>query len=107
TLVVSLGPIPEVSGLSVDDALQALQDKDLKGSTSAGLHDWSDTVPKGDVIAVQVPEGTVVTKGTLLQLVVSDGVEQVAIPDVVGKTWRQAEQLLKDAGFVIEFKNNI
>ncbi len=107
TLVVSLGPIPEVSGLSVDDALQALQDKDLKGSTSAGLHDWSDTVPKGDVIGVQVPEGTIVTKGTLLQLVVSDGVEQVAIPDVVGKTWRQAEQLLKDAGFVIEFKNNI
>lgn len=104
TLIVSLGPIPDVAGLSVDDALQALQDKDLLGSTSEGLHDWSDTVEKGKVIGVQVPDGTVVTKGSLLQLVVSDGVEQVEVPDVVGKLWSEAERTLRDLGFVIELK---
>lgn len=108
TLVVSLGAIPDVEGLTVDAALQALQDKELLGSTSEALHDWSDTVEEGKVIGYQLPpEGTVVTKGTLLQLIVSDGVEQVEIPDIVGKTWRQAEQLLKDAGFIIKFRNNI
>ncbi len=107
TLVVSLGPIPDVAGLTIDDALQALQDKRILGSTSEGLHDWSDTVEKGKVIGVQVPDGTVVMEGTLLQLILSDGVEQVEVPDVVGKTWRQAEQILKDAGFVITFRNGL
>lgn len=103
TLVVSLGPIPDVEGLSVDDALQALQDKDLKGTTSDGLHEWSDTVPKGAVIGVQIPEGTVVTRGTLLQLIVSDGVEQVEVPDVVGMTWRDAKPKLLALGFKLDY----
>ncbi len=105
TLVVSLGPIPDVAGLSVDEALQALQDKGILGSTSEGLHDWSDTVKKGNVIGVQVPDGTIVTEGTVLQLIVSDGVEQVEVPDVVGMIWAKAEQILKDAGFVIELSD--
>ncbi|HEU4850171.1 MAG TPA: PASTA domain-containing protein, partial [Terrimesophilobacter sp.] len=105
TLIVSLGPVPDVEGLTVDDAVQALQEKELLGSTSAGLHDWSDTVEKGKVIGYQPPEeGTAITKGTLLQLIVSDGVEQVEVPDVVGQLWSEAERILRDLGFVIELK---
>lgn len=107
TLLVSLGPIPDVAGLTVDEAVQRLKDKDLLGTTSEGLHDWSDTVERGKVIGVQVPEGTVVTTGTLLQLVVSDGVEQVEVPDVVGKTWAEAKPLLEAAGFTIVFRDNL
>ncbi len=103
TLTVSLGPIPDVKGKSVDDAKQALADKGLVGSTSENLHDWSDDIPKGSVISVQVPEGTEVTKGTVLQLVVSDGVEQVQVPDVVGKTWDKAKPILEAAGFSIDY----
>ena len=55
TLVVSLGPIPDVEGLSVENAIKALQIKDLNGSMSDGLHDWSDTVEKGKVIRVELP----------------------------------------------------
>lgn len=105
TLTVSLGPIPDVRGLSVDDAQKALADKGLVGSTSDNLHDWSDEIPKGSVLGVQLPEGTEVTKGTELQLIVSDGVEQVEVPDVVGETWRDAKQTLENAGFSIEFAN--
>ena len=102
TLIVSLGPIPDVEGLTVDDAVQRLKDKEILGTTSDGLHDWSDTVEKGRVIRVQVPEGTVVTKGTLLQLVVSDGIQQIDVPNVVGKLWAEAEKTLRDLGFTIE-----
>ncbi len=103
TLAISLGPIPDTKGLSVDDAKRVLSEKGLVGSTSGSLHDWSDDVPKGSVIGVQVPEGTEVTKGTELQIIVSDGIEQVEIPDVIDKTWTEAKTLLEGAGFVIEF----
>lgn len=106
TLTVSLGPIPDVKGLSVDDAKRALADKGLVGSTSDSLHNWSDSVPKGSIIGVQIADGTAVTKGTQLQLIVSDGVEQVVIPDVVGKSWRDARTLLSNAGFAIKFKED-
>lgn len=105
TLTVSLGPIPAVKGLSVDDAKQALADKGLVGSTSAGLSDWSDDVPKGSVLGLQIPDGTEVTKGTELQIILSDGIEQVAIPDVVGMSWGEAKVVLQDAGFVIVFRD--
>lgn len=105
TLTVSLGPIPAVKGLSVDDAKQALADKGLVGSTSAGLSDWSDDVPKGSVLGLQIPDGTEVTKGTELQIILSDGVEQVEIPDVVGMSWGKAKDILRDAGFDIVFRD--
>ena len=103
TLVVSLGPIPEVSGLSVDDAKKALQAKGISGSTSEGLHDFSDTVDKGKVIGFKAPaDGAAVTKGSVLQLIVSDGKEQVAVPDVVDKSWRDARDALTALGFKYE-----
>lgn len=106
TLVVSLGAIPEVKGLSVDDAKSALAAKGLIGSNAEGLHDWSDDVPKGEVIGYRpLPEGTVAMKGTTLELIVSDGVEQVTVPDVVGMTWADAKPILEAAGFQIVFRD--
>jgi serine/threonine-protein kinase len=107
TLVVSLGPIPDVKGKSVEDAEKALSAKGLVGSTSEGLHDWSDDVPKGKVIGLKpLSEGSVATTGTEFQLIVSDGVEQVAVPNVVGKSWSDAKALLEAAGFTIVFRDN-
>lgn len=106
TLVVSLGAIPEVTGLSVDEAQKVLSDKGLVGSTSDALHDWSNGVPVGKVIGFRVlAGGLVVAPGSELQLIVSDGVEQVAIPDVVGNAWAETQFLLEVAGFQIEFYN--
>ncbi len=103
TLNVSLGPIPVVKGLSVDDAKQALTEKGLVGSTSDNLHDWSVDVPKGSVIGLQVPEGTVVTKGTTLQIILSDGIEQVTVPNVAKMSWLDAKKILLNAGFKLEY----
>ncbi|MCC6375703.1 MAG: Stk1 family PASTA domain-containing Ser/Thr kinase [Microbacteriaceae bacterium] len=102
TLVVSLGKIPEVANLSIEDATSTLEQKGLEASTSEGLHDWSDTVEKGKVIGVKLPEDPVV-KGTVLQLIVSDGVEQVEIPNVVGMTWQDAKPKLLALGFKLDY----
>lgn len=102
TLTVSLGPVPEVKNLSVEDAKDALAKVGLVGVTSDDLHDWSDEIPKGSVIGVQVPDGIEVTKGTELQIIVSDGVEQIKVPDVMGWTWDKAKPELEAAGFVVK-----
>ena len=106
TLVVSLGPIPNVAGLSVNAAQDKLAAADLTGVAS--FTDWSDTVPAGNVIRAQLQKDAVsVAKGGKVDLVISKGVRQVPVPEVVGMTWRQAQQILTDQGFDIEFKNPI
>jgi serine/threonine-protein kinase len=41
--------------------------------------------------------------GDKVQLQISKGPEQVAVPDVVGKTWADAKKILSDAGFKLDY----
>lgn len=104
SLVVSAGPLPAVEDLTVEDALAALEGVGLEGSTSQGLGDWSDTIEKGRVLRLQV-DGVVVP-GTVLQLVVSKGIEQVAVPRIIGMSWPEARAALTNAGFKFSYWNN-
>ena len=96
--VVSLGAIPPVAGLTVADATKALTDAGLVvGATS---EEFSDTVAKGSVISLSVPEGAV-TKGTNVTLVVSKGPDLVEVPNVSGGglDFNEAIAKLQAAGF--------
>src|SRR5690606_34396888 len=90
---------------TVEAALAALDDVGLEGSTSEGHGDWSDTVEKGKVLGLKLPDGPVVP-GDTLQLVLSKGVEQVAVPRIVGMSWPEARRALSDAGFNYQYWNN-
>ncbi len=100
TLVVSLGPIPAVAGLTAEAASAALEAVGLHGVI--GGSEFSDTVARGLVIRSVAPAGAI-APGAELTLIVSKGVEQVQVPDVNGKTWREAKKLLTDAGFTLEY----
>ncbi|MDI2098256.1 Stk1 family PASTA domain-containing Ser/Thr kinase [Klugiella sp. YN-L-19] len=100
TLVVSLGPIPDVAGLSPEEAQQALEAVGLR--SVLGDSEYSDTVPKGNVIRAIIPEGPIST-GAELTLITSRGVEQVAVPDVAGEPWSKARKVLEDAGFKVKY----
>jgi eukaryotic-like serine/threonine-protein kinase len=94
--VVSLGTIPAVAGLSLADATKALTDVGLVvGATS---EEFSDTVPQGSVVSLALPEGTVTT-GTNVTLVVSKGADLVTVPNVVGKSIKDAIAALEASGF--------
>ncbi|MBK4347743.1 Stk1 family PASTA domain-containing Ser/Thr kinase [Lacisediminihabitans changchengi] len=105
SLVVSVGAVPDVAGKPLANAQAALKEVDLTGST--GRQDYSDTVDKGNVIAIDVPSGTVLKPGDSVSLIVSNGPEPVAVPNVIGNTWAVAQKTLKDAGFSIKFANPI
>ena len=62
----------------------------------------SDTIPKGAVLSQNIPYGTEVKGGMVLEVTISGGVGQVYMPDVVGLSKEKAEQELKDLGLFVK-----
>lgn len=93
-LVVSLGGIPNVVGLTEDEAAAAAQDAGLALDRSG--EDWSDTVAAGVVLTQANPEAPATT-GDTISVVVSKGPQPVAVPDVVGMTRDEAKSALEAA----------
>ena len=88
---VTSGPataaVPSVVGLSVDAAQAKLHAAGFNGNPT--FVDNS-TAPQGQVISQNPAPGTTATKGTTVNLKVSNGPPQVSVPDVVGYTSQQA-----------------
>ena len=102
TLTVSRGKppveVPNVEGRSEDEAAAVI--------TGAGLAvkvvtDFSDDVPRGDVISQNPKSGTIVRKGDTITIVVSRGPRTFPMPDVVGMTENQAVATLRGLGLAV------
>jgi eukaryotic-like serine/threonine-protein kinase len=99
TLEVSGGPgdvrVPPVENLSQRQAIKELEDADLKVTID---REFSEKVKKDFAIRTIPGEGTEVTKGTRVRLLVSRGPEEVTVPDVTGLTRDSADSRLRDEG---------
>jgi beta-lactam-binding protein with PASTA domain/tRNA A-37 threonylcarbamoyl transferase component Bud32 len=106
TLTVSDGPqqvaVPQVVGLTVSSARGRLEKAGLEASER---EENSDTVAKGRVVSVSPTEGQKVDKGSSVTLVVSSGKPQVEVPDVVDKSFDEAQSTLQAAGFKVTRKD--
>jgi eukaryotic-like serine/threonine-protein kinase len=106
TLTVSDGPqqvaVPQVVGLTVSSARGRLEKAGLQASER---EQNSDTVEKGRVVSVSPQEGQKVDKGSSVTLVVSSGKPQAEVPDVVGKSFDEAQSALQAAGFKVTRKD--
>jgi len=100
-LVVSLGPIPDVTGKSVAEATAILKDKGLSAET--GEQRYSDTIAKDAVIKTAAAKSGPVRAGDILILTTSRGPEPVEVPNVVGKPWEEGKKILIDRGFELEY----
>ncbi|RZS66559.1 serine/threonine-protein kinase [Agromyces ramosus] len=99
TLVVSVGSVPDVTGLPVAEAEAAI--------TGAGLAvgraepEFSDEVPLDHVIAA-TPTTDPVRPGDTIVLTVSKGEDLVEVPNVItGQTIAQAREQLEALGFTV------
>lgn len=101
-VVVSRGPrpisVPETTGRAEADAVAALKDQGFLVKTSQA---YSLTVPAGSVIS-QDPAGGTARRGATIDVVVSQGPEMVAVPDVFKMPEADAVTTLQNAGFVVE-----
>jgi serine/threonine-protein kinase len=101
-LVVSSGPVqvpvPNVVGQPQATAATTLQHAGFVVTTTTAT---SNTVPAGNVISTNPPAATKRAKGSQVQMVVSSGKQQVAIPSLVGQTPSAAGQTLGELGLVV------
>jgi serine/threonine-protein kinase len=103
-LIVSKGPeryiIPSVTGLTPEAATTALEKFPL--IVGANTEVFNKEIPKGFVISASPESGTEVKRDTPVSLVISKGVETVALVSYSGKSGEQALNELNDLGFNVE-----
>ncbi|MEW2011560.1 MULTISPECIES: Stk1 family PASTA domain-containing Ser/Thr kinase [Microbacterium] len=96
-LRVSLGPVPEVTGMELEQAQNVLSGVGLESKVT---EEFSETVDSGRVIAIaDRTEPGSWKPGDEVTLIVSKGPQLFPIPDVGGLTLSEAAQLLRDRGF--------
>lgn len=91
--------VPRIEGLSAEEASAAVSGAELVWAEPTTV--YSDSVPAGTVISATPAGGTSVTVGARIQSVVSLGIEQKTVPDVVGKTEHDAQTAIIDAGLTV------
>lgn len=100
-ITVSAGPdsvrVPNLSGLSADDAKKALEDAGLK--IGAITSEDAPYVPKDQIVRSQPAIGSSAAPGSAVDLWVSNG--QVTIPDVTDEPLADAEEVLGGLGLMI------
>ena len=92
-------PVPEIVGKTSEEAQRAVEDAGL--IWAAPTRDFSDTVPDGSVISCEPSPGDSARLNQEVTAVVSRGVEQKKVPDVVGKTQEDATKAITDAGLTL------
>lgn len=97
-LIISAGPLPDVSGASVSGAKSALTGAGLVVDDALQASAYSDDIAEGRVISI-ASSTDVLRMGDKVGLNISKGPELFAVPNVVGKTVRQAVSELSAAGF--------
>lgn len=89
--------IPNVTGLSFEDASKRLAEVGFKGQR--GDERYQGASPKGTVLEQDPPAGQRDIEGTSVTLTVSAGQQMVAVPQIVGMTQEDAQTALESSGF--------
>ncbi|CAG7597012.1 Serine/threonine-protein kinase PK-1 [Leucobacter soli] len=97
-LLISAGPLPSVTGLSVDDATSTLEDLGLLVKKSMNERAYNDEIAEGDVIGL-ITSGKTVKVGSKVGLNVSRGPQLFEVPDVSGMDLQEAMDELQSLGF--------
>ena len=87
--------VPNVVGLSENEAQQTLEDKTLVVDFKS---EYSDTVAEGTVISTDPSAGATVKEGSKVTMVVSQGAEKVSVPPITGLSQGDADAALVGAG---------
>ncbi|MFF5722219.1 Stk1 family PASTA domain-containing Ser/Thr kinase [[Kitasatospora] papulosa] len=102
-LVVSKGSpvgVPDVTGLSVEDATAALDEAGLK--TEVLRERVSSAEAQGEIARQAPGSGAEAAEGDTVELTVSKGPRMLQVPDVTGKDVDEARSTLEGAGFEVK-----
>ncbi|MFC4123522.1 Stk1 family PASTA domain-containing Ser/Thr kinase [Nocardia rhizosphaerae] len=91
--------VPDVKGMTTEEAAQALADAGLRVAETRTQH--SDEVEGGEAIGTDPAVGTTLQSGDSVDLIVSNAVK---IPSVIGNTVAEARSKLQQLGLRVEVK---
>ena len=101
--VVSKGPeprtLPDLVGLSVEDATAQLEDIRIRINVSDAVFD--NDVEAGAIVAANPPAGSILERDATVTVTPSKGPDLVVLPDLTGQTLAQARVTLAEAGLQI------
>jgi serine/threonine-protein kinase len=102
-LTVSKGAKPftmiDIKGKKLADATTLL--KNVNITITVLSTQFSDTVPQNQIISQSVASGTKTHEGISVNVTVSKGPKMVIVPNVVGKGYGAAKDILEAAGFKV------
>ncbi len=103
TISISAGrqSVPDVTGLQEQQAVQQLQDAGLKTQ----VRRVPSSRPKGTVLSQSPGAGVVATSGATVTLTVSNGVQPVVVPSVVGQQQGAAVNAITGLGLKTDLNN--
>lgn len=101
-ILVSLGPLPEVSGLAADEARALLADLNVRVDEAEV---FNNEVPIGSAVGLVLAK-TPLPEGARVTLEISKGPEIVIMPNVVGETIAAAKTLLENLGLRVVIDTN-
>lgn len=90
--------ITDVTGQTLEEATAALEEL---GFTVTEVGAPSDTAPIDSVISTDPPAGDTALKGSNIELTVSTGPSEVAVPTLLGLTEAQAKEALTSVGLTL------
>ncbi|MBO4365129.1 MAG: Stk1 family PASTA domain-containing Ser/Thr kinase [Eggerthellaceae bacterium] len=88
--------VPDVSGMTVEAATQELEAAGF--TTGDQTKVYSETVDEGLVVGTDPAANRKAEPGSTVDLLVSQGTQQMEVPDLTGMTASEAQQALKQAG---------
>ena len=93
--------VPKVVGMETEEAKTTLEEL---GLTVEVVEETSRRVEKGYVIEQSIEEGEEVNSGETVTITVSKGtgIEQVSVPNLVGKTEEEAKSLITNTGLSLK-----
>ena len=107
TYVLSLGvdyvTVPDVTGRTASEAQSILA---RAGFLTFEQHEYSSTVAKDVVVRQSPTANSKLERGGAVTVIVSDGLQLVTVPDVVGLTMKEATSKLLAAGLSVSKAGN-
>lgn len=92
--------VPEVVGLSRDDAAQILTEAGLVPNPEIILV-YHDEIDMGYVVRTEPAPGRAVRRDRVINMFISQGPQYIITPDLTERTEREAEMLLRDLGLTM------
>ncbi len=90
--------VPALAGLTDQEAMALASDQGLALRVRPEDNAYDDRVPPGHVLRQRPSSGSLVKRGSLVEIVLSRGPQRVAVPDVVGQAAQAAQLALAAAG---------